>query len=83
VAFQSSPMAFVDTWKSPVLLIHGDDDRNVNFRQTLMLVEALRKRNVEFEEIVFPDEIHDLLLHEDWLTAYHAADDFLGRHLQH
>jgi dipeptidyl aminopeptidase/acylaminoacyl peptidase len=32
---------------------------------------------------VFPDEIHDLLLHEDWLTAYHAADDFLGRHLQH
>jgi dipeptidyl aminopeptidase/acylaminoacyl peptidase len=82
VAFDSSPMASVDTWKSPVLLIHGDDDRNVNFRQTLMLVEALRKRNVEFEEIVFPDEIHDLLLHEDWLTAYHAADDFLGRHLQ-
>jgi dipeptidyl aminopeptidase/acylaminoacyl peptidase len=83
VAFESSPMASVDTWKSPVLLIHGDDDRNVNFKQTLMLVEALRKRNVEFEEIVFPDEIHDLLLHEDWLTAYHAADEFLGRHLQH
>jgi dipeptidyl aminopeptidase/acylaminoacyl peptidase len=82
VAFDSSPMASVDTWKSPVLLIHGDDDRNVNFKQTLMLVEALRKRNVEFEEIVFPDEIHDLLLHEDWLTAYHAADEFLGRHLR-
>jgi dipeptidyl aminopeptidase/acylaminoacyl peptidase len=81
VAFESSPLAFVDTWKSPVLLIHGDDDRNVNFRQTLMLVEALRKRNVPFEELVFPDEIHDLLLHQDWLTAYHAADEFLGRHL--
>ena len=82
IAFQSSPMAYVDTWKSPVLLIHGDDDRNVNFKQTLMLVEALRKRNVPFEELVFPDEIHDMLLHEDWLTAYHAADDFLARYLQ-
>src|ERR1044072_2635175 len=30
-AFEASPMARVDTWKSPVLLIHGDDDRNVSF----------------------------------------------------
>src|SRR5258708_23615137 len=30
VAFASSPMASVSTWRSPVLLIHGDDDRNVN-----------------------------------------------------
>ena len=81
VAFQSSPMAFVDTWRSPVLLIHGDDDRNVNFKQTLMLVEALRKRHVPFEELIFPDEIHDLLLHQDWLTAYHAAYAFLDRYL--
>ena len=30
-AFESSPMASVRTWRSPVLLIHGDDDRNVDF----------------------------------------------------
>ena len=69
-------MNFVDTWKSPVLLIHGDDDRNVNFGQTVMLVEALRKRKVEFKQLIFPDEIHDFLLHSNWLRAYHAADDF-------
>ncbi len=47
-------MSSVDTWKSPVLLIHGDDDRNVNFGQTVMLVEALRKRHVDFEQLIFP-----------------------------
>jgi dipeptidyl aminopeptidase/acylaminoacyl peptidase len=76
IALASSPMNFVDTWKSPVLLIHGDDDRNVNFGQTVMLVEALRKRKVEFQQLIFPDEIHDFLLHRNWLRAYHAADDF-------
>ena len=82
VAFQSSPMAFVSTWKSPVLLVHGDDDRNVNFKQTMLLAEALRKQDVAFEQLIFPDEIHDFLLHEHWLAAYHAADAFLGRYLQ-
>src|ERR1019366_10725215 len=36
-AFESSPMASVRTWRSPVLLIHGDDDRNVNFSETVTL----------------------------------------------
>jgi dipeptidyl aminopeptidase/acylaminoacyl peptidase len=81
IAFESSPMASVSTWRSPVLLIHGDDDRNVNFQQTVMLVEALRKQHVEFEELIFPDEIHGFLTAKRWLQAYHAAADFLGKHL--
>lgn len=81
IAFESSPLASVDTWKSPVLLIHGDDDRNVPFDQTVQLVEALRKRHVEFEELIFPDEIHGFLTHRRWLQAYHAAADFFGRRL--
>jgi dipeptidyl aminopeptidase/acylaminoacyl peptidase len=82
LAYESSPMASVSTWRSPVLLIHGDDDRNVNFQQTVMLVEALRKQRVEFEELVFPDEIHGFLTTKRWIQAYQAAADFLGRHLR-
>jgi len=82
IAFASSPMNFVDTWRSPVLLIHGDDDRNVNFAQTVMLVEALRKRKVDFEQLIFPDEIHDFLLHRHWLQAYHAAEDFFAARMK-
>jgi dipeptidyl aminopeptidase/acylaminoacyl peptidase len=81
VAFESSPMAAVKQWRSPVLLIHGDDDRNVPFSETVTLVEALRKQGVEFEELIFPDEVHDFLTHARWLQAYHAAAEFLERHL--
>lgn len=82
VAFESSPMASVKGWKSPVLLVHGDDDRNVNFGQTVMLVEALRAQGVEFEELIFPDEIHDFLLWEHWIKAMKAGDAFFDRKLR-
>jgi dipeptidyl aminopeptidase/acylaminoacyl peptidase len=82
LARESSPVASVDKWKSPVLLVHGDDDRNVAFAQTVMLVRRLRDQHVEFEQLVFPDEIHDFLRHENWLRAYHATADFFDRHLK-
>ena len=68
-------------WRSPVLLIHGDDDRNVQFSQSVELAGALRARGVAVEQLVFPDEIHDFLLHADWLRAYKAAVDFFQRKL--
>jgi dipeptidyl aminopeptidase/acylaminoacyl peptidase len=82
LALESSPLASVTTWRSPVLLIHGDDDRNVPFHQTVALVEALRKQGVEFQELIFPDEIHGFLTEKRWIQAYHSAADFLGKHLQ-
>ncbi|HEX4582961.1 MAG TPA: prolyl oligopeptidase family serine peptidase [Acidobacteriaceae bacterium] len=81
VAWESSPMASLDTWRSPVLLIQGDDDRNVLFAQTVRLANTLRARGVPVEEHVFPDEIHDFLLHRDWLTAYRLGVDFFDRKL--
>jgi dipeptidyl aminopeptidase/acylaminoacyl peptidase len=78
----SSPMTYLDGWRSPVLVIHGDDDRNVNFYQTIQLVRELRKRGVETEQLVFPDEVHSFLTHQHWLDAYRAASDFLGRTLR-
>lgn len=82
VSFNASPVAAMETWRSPVLLIHGDDDRNVNFNQTTDLVQRLRARGVEFEQIVFPDEIHSFLLWKNWITAYAAMGDFFDRKLK-
>ncbi|MEE8468770.1 MAG: membrane dipeptidase [Planctomycetota bacterium] len=82
LAHDSSPIAFLDTWRSPVLLIHGDDDRNVPFSESVTLAARLRERGVPFEQLVFPDEVHSFLLHENWLTAMQAAADFLDRHLR-
>ena len=82
LARESSPISSVDKWKSPVLLIHGDDDRNVAFSQTVDLVRKLREHGVQYEELIFPDEVHDFLRHEAWLRAYHAASDFFDRRLK-
>jgi dipeptidyl aminopeptidase/acylaminoacyl peptidase len=81
LAFESSPISSVSTWRSPVLLIHGDDDRNVPFAETELLVDALRRQKVDFEQLVFPDEIHDFLLRRDWVRAYTASAEFLNRKL--
>ncbi len=81
-AFESSPLAHVATWKSPVLMIQGDDDRNVAFSNSVRMAAALRAKDVPFEQIVFPDEVHDFLVHADWLTVYHAADAFLEKYLK-
>jgi dipeptidyl aminopeptidase/acylaminoacyl peptidase len=81
LAFRSSPLASIRTWRSPVLVIHGDDDRNVSFAETVTLVEQLRDRGVEVEQLVLPDEVHGFLRHASWVQAYNAASEYLDRKL--
>lgn len=83
LAYDSSPVADVRFWSSPVLFIHGDDDRNVDFIQTTDLVQRLRregKAHVEF--LIFPDEVHGFLRHDRWLQAFTAAAEFFDRFLK-
>ncbi|HZS46951.1 MAG TPA: prolyl oligopeptidase family serine peptidase [Blastocatellia bacterium] len=82
LALESSPVSAIATWKSPVLLIHGDDDRNVAFSQSVELIRLLRAHNVYVEQLIFPDEIHDFLMHKTWLAAYAATEDFFNRKLK-
>jgi dipeptidyl aminopeptidase/acylaminoacyl peptidase len=82
LAHESSPVSAVDTWKSPVLFIHGDDDRNVYFAQTVDLVARLRARGVHIEQLIFPDDVHDFLLHRNWLAGYRREADFFDRQLK-
>ena len=80
-AWRSSPVADVARWTSPVLLIQGDDDRNVAFHQTVDLARRLSAQGVRFEELVLPDEIHGFLRHSSWLTADRAMIAWFGREL--
>jgi dipeptidyl aminopeptidase/acylaminoacyl peptidase len=79
LAWESSPDASIKTWKSPVLLIQGDDDRNVEFHQMVDLVQRLKLAHVPFEEIVIPNEIHGFLRYESWLQADKATVDYFRR----
>jgi len=81
LAHDSSPVSAVNTWKSPVLFIHGDDDRNVMFSQTVDLVARLRAQGVSIEQLIFPDEVHDFLLYRSWLRGCQASGNFFDRKL--
>ncbi|HWP02654.1 MAG TPA: prolyl oligopeptidase family serine peptidase [Gemmatimonadaceae bacterium] len=79
VSYRSSAIAAMDTWKSPVFLVHGDDDRNVDFAQTVGLVQLLRARNVYYELMVIPDDLHESMLHSRWLDTWERIGNFLHR----
>ncbi len=78
-AWKSSPVSHMKTWKSPVLLIHGDDDRNVRFSQTVDLARRLSAHGVPFEELVIPDDNHHFMRHTNWLRVNAATAEFFER----
>jgi len=80
-ALAASPISSVASWRSPVLIIQGDDDHNVAFSESVRLAEALREHNVEYQELVLPDEIHGFLRNASWVRAYSAAAAFLDSKL--
>jgi dipeptidyl-peptidase 4 len=82
LAYKSSAISEIANWKSPVLLIHGDDDRNVNFAQTVGLVQLLRAHNVPHELFVMPDDTHETLLYKRWLPTWERMEVFLNKHLK-
>jgi dipeptidyl aminopeptidase/acylaminoacyl peptidase len=81
VAWRSSPVASIGTWKSPVLLIHGDDDRNVRFSQTVDLARRLARAGVTFEEIVIPDETHHMMRHANSMLMNRSTAQFFMKTL--
>ena len=78
-SYQSSAISSIDKWKSPVFLVHGDDDRNVDFAQTVGLVQLLRAHNVYYELTVIPDDVHESLIHQNWVDTFNRMGDFFRR----
>jgi dipeptidyl aminopeptidase/acylaminoacyl peptidase len=81
VAWASSPISSMATWRSPVLVIHADDDRNVRFSQSTDLVRRLMAGGVEHETLVIVDDTHHWLRHANVLTVDSATAAFLEKQL--
>jgi dipeptidyl aminopeptidase/acylaminoacyl peptidase len=82
IAWKSSPVSSMKTWKSPVLVIQGDDDRNVRFSQTVDLIQRLTDEGIPFEELVIPDDTHHMMRHSNWVRVDSATADFFERKLK-
>ncbi len=82
IAEDSSPISAIDTWRSPVFISQGDDDRNVEFSQGVDLATRLRAKGVEVVEMVFPNETHENLRFAHMLQLYDASATWLLQKLK-
>jgi dipeptidyl aminopeptidase/acylaminoacyl peptidase len=80
-AVQSSPIATIEQWRSPVLVVQADDDRDVPSQQSSELIEALRSHGIEHDELILPNEIHDLARYASWMQFFEATDRYFDEHL--
>ena len=80
-AVESSPIATIDLWHSPVLLVQADDDSIVPSQQAAELIEGLRSHNIDHDVIMIPNEIHDMARYSSWMMLFNAADVYFDRHL--
>jgi dipeptidyl aminopeptidase/acylaminoacyl peptidase len=78
-AWLSSPDAWVGGWKSPVLIIQGDDDRNVRVSNSIDLVNRLEKKGVPYESMIIVDDTHEWMKWSNAVKVYGAAADFFVR----
>jgi dipeptidyl aminopeptidase/acylaminoacyl peptidase len=81
-AVQSSPIATVDRWRSPVLVVQADDDRDVPSQQSLELIEALRLHHVDHDELIVPNEIHNMARYASWMRFFGATDRYFAEHVE-
>lgn len=83
LAYESSAIATAAQWRSPVLFIQADDDRAVPFHQTVEMVNVLRNlRHAQVDQLIIPNEIHDLLRRESWEIFFDATDRYFDKYLR-
>ena len=76
-----SPITKVDQIKAPLLIGQGANDPRVNKKESDNIVEALKKRGVDVEYIVFPDEGHGFARPENRIKFWTASEAFLAKYL--
>ncbi|MBW7944863.1 MAG: S9 family peptidase [Sphingomonadaceae bacterium] len=82
-ALAASPLGAVEGWRSPVLLFSGDNDMNVDVRETVDLAQKLRRQGVDVRTVLLPGESHGLIRFSAWQRLWRdqAAffDETLGK----
>ena len=82
LAYDSGPVAHMDQWRAPVLLMLGDADPIVNIQQTTALAAVLRRKHIPVDVLMIPDEVHFLLKDSSWNTVFEATKNYFDKQLQ-
>ncbi len=78
----SAPIYHMEKLARPLMVLHGTNDRNVAFRDSLRVIDQLLKLHKSFEMGVYPGEIHFFRRAHILRDAWHRAEDFFDRHLK-
>ncbi|MEE8250116.1 MAG: prolyl oligopeptidase family serine peptidase, partial [Gemmatimonadales bacterium] len=76
-----SPLFHVDRIEIPVLIGQGANDPRVKQAESEQIVEAMKKKGIDHEYLLFPDEGHGFAKPANRLKFYGAAERFLTQHL--
>jgi dipeptidyl aminopeptidase/acylaminoacyl peptidase len=76
-----SPLFKVDQIKIPILIGQGANDPRVKQAESEQIVEAMKKKGLAYEYMVFADEGHGFAKPENRLKFFAAAEKFLAKHL--
>ena len=77
-----SPINFVENIKTPILLIHGEEDRVVHVEQSRNMAEELEDHDKVFEYVELPFGNHHLAIQSNRMKTFEAMDTFLSKYLQ-
>jgi dipeptidyl aminopeptidase/acylaminoacyl peptidase len=77
-----NPVNHVTKWKTPMLVVQGDQDFRIPTAQGLSTFTALQRRGVESKLLVFPDENHWVLKPANSILWHHTVLGWLGQHLK-
>lgn len=77
-----NPVNYVDQWKTPMLVITGEQDFRVPYTQGIASFTALQERGIESQLLVFPDENHWVLKPKNSLQWHNVVFDWLARYLK-
>ena len=78
----SAPIYHMEKLARPLLVLHGTNDRNVQFRDSLRVIDTLLKLDKPFEMGVYPGEIHFFRRAHILRDAWRRAEAFFDAHLK-
>jgi dipeptidyl aminopeptidase/acylaminoacyl peptidase len=77
-----NPIRFVQNWRTPMLVIHGERDYRIPYSQSLAMFNALQRRNIPSKLVMYPDENHWILKPQNSIQWYREVHGWLQRYLQ-
>jgi dipeptidyl aminopeptidase/acylaminoacyl peptidase len=78
---ERSPLFKVDNIKIPILIAQGANDPRVKQSEAEQIVEAMKKKGIDYTYMLFEDEGHGFVKPENKIKFYTEAEKFLAKHL--